>query len=138
MSARTYAGVHKALRRVRGSAVGKRCAHPECDRSAQGWGLVGHPTTIGTVDGGRLVRFSTDLDAYAPLCARHNAQRDHGGNWTACPKGHVRTVWGTDATGTCRGCNREYMRAYRARSTSRHMAGTTPTPGIDNPERGRS
>ena len=116
-NARTYTGIHKALRRERGSAVGEPCAAPHCDRLATGWGLVARPTTIGAT-GGKLVRFSTDLDAYEPTCTSHNAQRDHGGNWTLCPKGHVRSVWGTDSTGTCRGCNREYMRGYRRRKTS--------------------
>lgn len=126
--ARTYGGVHKALIRHRGSAVGRPCAAPGCTSTASGWGLIEHPTTIGAA-GGKVLRFSTDLDAYAPTCTRHNSQRDHGGNWTLCPKGHVRAVWGTDSTGTCRGCNREYMREYRRRKTS------TPT-GADHAHQG--
>jgi hypothetical protein len=67
------------------------CGHPDCDRPATGRALIGHPTHIVTERGGSN-RLSTDLDAYAPACTRHNAQKDHGGNWTLCRNGHARIV----------------------------------------------
>lgn len=121
MSKATYAAVHKRLTRTRGSAVGRPCAHPDCDQSATGWALVGHPTHI-VIERGKSKRFSTDLDAYAPACTRHNAQQDHGGNWTLCRNGHARATWGTDCTGYCRGCARDRSRRQNAKTT-RHAAG---------------
>ncbi|QPE04454.1 hypothetical protein IT882_15165 [Microbacterium schleiferi] len=106
MSAPSYDQVHYALKRERGSAVGLPCSHPDCDRPSSGWALLDHPTHIVINSHGKPVRISTDLDAYGPACTRHNAQRDHGGNWTLCPHGHVRFLWGTDSKGTCRGCIR--------------------------------
>ena len=117
MSAPSYDQVHLALKRERGSAVGLPCSHPDCDRPSSGWALLDHPTHIVINSHGKPVRISTDLDAYGPACARHNAQRDHGGNWTLCPHGHVRVVWGTDSKGTCRGCQR------LGRMTSHHPVG---------------
>ncbi len=105
--ARTYDGVHKALERIRGRAVGRPCSHPMCDRLATGWGLYGPPTHIGHDSHGKRVRWSVHLDAYRPMCPAHNAQRDHGGNWSACARGHARIAWGVDSRGTCRGCQRE-------------------------------
>lgn len=133
MTAPTYDAVHLALVRTRGSAVGAPCSHPTCDRPSTGWALLDHPTHIVLNSHGKPVRLSTDPDAYGPACSRHNAQLDHGGNWTLCPHGHVRFLWGTDSKGTCRGCQR-----YRHRKTSRQTAGTTPTTGTYNTERGRS
>lgn len=139
MTARTCAGVHHELRRRRGSAVGLPCAHPECYRPAAGWGLLGHPTNIGYDSRGKVVKWSTDLGDYAPMCRSHNGQRDGGGNWTLCPRGHARIAWGTTPNGQCRGCRREWDREARSRrKTSRPTAGTKPTPGADNTERGRS
>jgi hypothetical protein len=129
----TYDRVHYSLVKTRGSAVGLPCSHPDCDRPSTGWALLDHPTHIVINSHGKPVRLSTDLDAYGPACARHNAQRDHGGNWTLCPHGHVRVIWGTDSKGTCRGCNRF------GRKTSRQQAGTIAhTVSTDNNERGRS
>ncbi|MDQ0614807.1 hypothetical protein QF046_002448 [Microbacterium sp. W4I4] len=105
--ARTYDGVHKALNRARGRARGRKCAHPECDRPATGWALIGHPTHIGVNSHGKKVRFSIHLDDYSATCSRHNSQHDHGGNWTRCPRGHARAAWGVDTRGTCKGCVRE-------------------------------
>lgn len=102
----SYGQVHYALIKARGSAVGESCSHPDCDRPSTGWALLDHPTHIILNSHGKTVRLSTDLDAYGPACSRHNAQKDHGGNWTLCPHGHVRFLWGTDAGGNCRGCNR--------------------------------
>ncbi|MFT4282589.1 hypothetical protein [Microbacterium sp.] len=127
MTAPTYAAVHKRLTRTRGSAVGRRCEHPDCDRRATGWALVGHPTHI-VLDRGKSKRLSTDLDAYAPTCTRHNAQRDHGGTWALCRNGHARIVWGADATGYCRGCARD-------RSRRTHAKTSTPT-GADHAQQG--
>lgn len=133
MTARTYKSVHESLRRTRGSAVGRPCAHPDCDRPADGWGLGGHPTHIGYNGGqGKVVRWSTDLDAYEPMCARHNAQLDHGGNWSLCPRGHARIAWGTNTRGHCRGCLREWNReAHARRKTSRQTAGTIAQQGTN-------
>lgn len=137
MTARTYKGVHRALRAARGSAVGRPCEGPDCDRPATGWGLVGHPTQFGYQADGRAVSWSLDLDAYAPLCTRHNSQKDGGGNWTLCPRGHARIAWGTDGHGHCLGCKRERDREYaRRRRTSRQTAGTIAQQGTDtNTER---
>jgi hypothetical protein len=63
----------------------------------------------------RAVRWSTDLDDYAPLCDSHNALLDHGGDWEMCPRGHVRVVWGKKPNGHCRGCARVQERARRRR-----------------------
>lgn len=128
-TARTYGGVHRALIRERGSPVGRPCAAPGCEEPSTGWGLTTHPTTIGVNGHGHLVRFSTNLDAYEPLCRSHNAQRDHGGNWLRCPQGHDRATWGADAAGTCRGCKREHDRRRYALKTS------TPT-GADHAQQG--
>lgn len=135
MTARTYGSVHEALRRERGSAVGKPCAAPGCGRPANGWGLTTRPTSFSAKAGAAL-GYSTDLDAYAPLCASHNAQRDHGGDWHSCPRGHVRLVWGTTNGGHCRGCRREWSREYNARQKSRRLAGSTPTPGTITEQNG--
>jgi hypothetical protein len=114
--ARTYDGVHKALNRVRGRAVGRTCVHPECDRPATGWALIGHPTHLGVNSHGKKVRWSIHLGDYSPACARHNAQRDHGGNWSRCGRGHARVAWGVNSRGDCRGCVRERTRERRRRS----------------------
>lgn len=129
----TYDGVHHRLVKTRGSAVGLPCSHPTCERPSSGWALLDHPTHIVVNSHGKPVRLSTDLDAYGPACARHNAQLDHGGNWTLCPHGHVRAVWGTDSKGTCRGCNR------LGRNTSHLRVGSIAhIVSTDNTERGRS
>lgn len=136
MNARTYEGVHQELRRRRGSAVGLPCAHPTCDLPAIGWGLLGHPTNIGYDSHGTVVKWSTDYDAYVPMCRRHNSQRDGGGNWTLCPRGHARIAWGTTPNGMCRGCRRAVDREARARrKTSRQTARTTAQTGTTNTER---
>lgn len=137
MTARTYEGVHYELRRRHGSAVGLPCAHPTCDRPAIGWGLLGHPTNIGYNSRGTVVKWSTNYDDYVPMCRTHNSQRDGGGNWTLCPRGHARIAWGTVPNGACRGCRREWDREARARrKTSRQSAGTIAQQGTDtNTER---
>lgn len=111
--ARTYDSVRKALNR--GRARGQECAHPECDRPATGWALIGHPTHIGLNSHGKKVRFSIHLDAYRVTCSKHNAQHDKGGSWTLCPHGHVRAAWGVDTRGTCKGCVRDRMHAGSTR-----------------------
>ena len=131
--ARSYDGMHRFLRRVRGSAVGKPCVAPDCTRLADGWGLVGHPTHLGVESHGRPVRWSVRLRDYAPLCARHNSQRDSGGSWAMCPQGHARAAWGTDARGTCRGCKREHERRLRA---SKRAARAAAQAGADDPAEG--
>lgn len=134
MTKSTYSGVHRALRAARGSAVGRPCEGPDCDRLATGWGLIGHPTTFG-MNGDKSVRWSNDLDAYAPLCTRHNSQRDRGGSWTLCPRGHARIAWGADRGGNCRGCVRERAREYYAK-TSRRMAGNHAQQGTITEQNG--
>lgn len=111
---RSYAAVHQALRRVRGSAIGTPCAAPGCDRPATGWALVGRPTHLDTDARGRNCRWSVHLDAYAQTCSRHNSQLDRGGSWTLCPHGHARIAWGVNASGWCKGCSREDNRRRRA------------------------
>lgn len=116
-TARTYAGVHRALKRLRGSAVGKPCA-AGCGRLADGWGLVSSPTHIGPhPDHGRTVRWSIRLDDYAPLCRSCNNLRDHGGTWALCPHGHARIAWGRSG-GRCRGCRRNAERRRTAEKRS--------------------
>lgn len=129
-TARTYAGVHRALKRLRGSAVGQPCA-AGCGRTADGWGLVAHPTHIGPhPDHGRTVRWSIRIFTdYAPLCSSCNNLRDHGGSWTFCPHGHSRLAFGRSG-GKCRGCRRDAER--RKRAARRTGATTTPAhPGED-------
>lgn len=133
MSGATYDRLHRDLIAERGSAVGAPCSYPTCERPSTGWALLGHPTRIVLNSHGKTVRMSLSLDDYGPACAKHNAQLDHGGNWTLCPHGHVRAVWGTDSKGSCRGCQR-----HRHRKTTRNTVGTTPTQGTDNTEGGRS
>lgn len=132
MNAPRYDSLHRRLIRERGSAVGAPCAHPTCDRPASGWALLGHPTHIVINSHGKPARLSTDLDAYGPACASHNAQKDHGGNWSLCPHGHVRAVWGTDSKGTCRGCTR------LGRKTSHQPVGRIAHTVSTNTEGGRS
>ncbi|GEC74001.1 hypothetical protein GCM10010213_01470 [Microbacterium maritypicum] len=120
---------------MRGAAIGQPCAAPDCATPADGWGLIAPPTVFGK-DGGRAVAWSRDLGDYAPLCKRHNGQKDGGGNWTWCPRGHVRTVWGTDSHGHCVGCQRERNREYRALQKSRRLAGSTPTQGTITEQNG--
>jgi hypothetical protein len=121
---RTYAGVHRLLKRHRGSAVGKPCAAPGCGRLADGWGLVGLPTHIGPhPDHGRTVRWSIRIFTdYAPLCRSCNNLRDHGGTWALCPAGHSRVAWGRSG-GRCAGCRREARRRGRAASRGAAQAG---------------
>lgn len=126
---RGYSATHKALKRERGSAIGQPCAAPDCTALADGWGLIAHPTVFGT-ESGRPVSWSRDLRDYAPLCKSHNGQKDGGGNWTRCPRGHVRAVWGTTPSGHCRGCARERSREARARRKT-----STPT-GADHAHQG--
>lgn len=137
MTARTYEGVHHELHRRRGSAVGLPCAHPDCDTPAIGWGLLGHPTNIGYNQRGTVVKWSTNYEDYVPMCRSHNGQRDGGGNWTLCPRGHARIAFGTTPSGACRGCRREWDREARARrKTSRQTAGIIAQQGTDtNTER---
>lgn len=118
--ARTYGGVHRALRRFRGSAVGKPCA-AGCGRLADGWGLIGHPTHIGPhPDHGRTVRWSVRIFTdYAPLCSSCNNLRDHGGSWTFCAHGHSRLAFGRSG-GKCRGCRRDAERRRRAARRAAH------------------
>lgn len=139
MSVHTYERMHRFLRESRGSAVGHPCVAPGCDRPATGWGLIGRPTTIDSY-GGDLVRFSKHPEDYAPLCSRHNSQRDGGGDWLLCPHGHVRAVWGATAKGYCRGCDRVRKRKPRAATTESPgaPAGDHARQGTDTTERGRS
>lgn len=130
-----YSATHKRLRSIRGSAIGRPCTAPDCTAPADGWGLIAHPTVFGT-EGGKAVAWSHDLSDYAPLCKRHNGQKDGGGNWTFCPRGHHRATWGTDSYGHCVGCKRERNREYRALQKSRRLAGSTPTPGIITEQNG--
>lgn len=110
-----YRIMHETLRREHGSAVGRPCAAPGCRRLADGWGLVGDATHYGEKGGdGKLVRWSTDPNDYAPLCYSHNAQLDRGGDWQHCPRGHYRLTFGADPDGGCRGCRRDRARARRA------------------------
>lgn len=108
-----YQALHRALRKERGSAVGRPCAAPDCKRLADGWGLIGEASHYD-MDGCARVRYSTHLGDYTPLCYSHNAQLDKGGDWTYCPNGHHRATWGKSGTG-CRGCARESARAGSAR-----------------------
>lgn len=109
-----YARVHRELVDARGDAIGRPCAAPGCTRLADGWGLVGDATHYGEDSHGKAVRWSTDLNDYAPLCDSHNALLDHGGDWLYCPRGHYRATWGRAKNGHCRGCHRERAREYRA------------------------
>lgn len=137
MTATTYGGVHRALKQLRGSAVGRPCIAPGCGEPSKGWGLVGRPTTIGVDSRRRIVRYSQFADDYEPLCNRHNSLLDGGGSWSLCPKGHVRALWGQGKTGGCLGCSREdSYRRYRRNKTSRQQAGTTPAPGIELEQNG--
>lgn len=122
----SYARVHHTLVKERGSAVGLTCSHPECDRPSTGWALLATPTHIVMNSHGKTVRLSTNTDDYGPACSRHNAQRDHGGNWTMCPHGHVRFLWGADAKGNCRGCIRLGRNKTSHQSVGRiaHYVGT--------------
>lgn len=123
-----YRRVHQELRHERGDAVGRPCVAPGCRRLADGWGL-GDATHYGH-DGDARVRWSVDLDDYAPLCVTHNNQLDRGGDWTYCPRGHVRAAWGTAANGMCRGCDRERSRERRRRD--RAAASSTKTLHADS------
>lgn len=115
-----YNRVHYLLRRDRGSAVGRPCIVPGCRRLADGWGLVGEATHYGEKGGdNKPVRWSTDLNDYAPLCYSHNAQLDGGGDLLMCPRGHVRITWGTTGKSECRGCVRERRCARRAETEYR-------------------
>jgi hypothetical protein len=109
-----YARLHKELIDARGDAIGRACAAPGCTRLADGWGLVGEASHYGEDSHGRAVRWSTDLNDYAPLCDSHNALLDHGGDWLYCPQGHYRPTFSTSANGRCRACDRERARAYHA------------------------
>ena len=109
-----YRLIHDELKGQRGDAVGRPCTAPGCRRLADGWGLVGDASHYGEDSVGRAVRWSNDLNDYAPLCDGHNHQLDCGGDWIYCPRGHVRVTWGTTANGRCRGCHREDARAYHA------------------------
>ena len=106
--ASTYRGVHEALVQARGSAVGRPCHG--CGLPARGWMRIGPATHIGRNSHGKRVKWSTDLSAYAPGCARCNARADHGGSLALCPRKHVRAAWGTTPKGECRGCVRERRR----------------------------
>ncbi|QMU98212.1 hypothetical protein FVO59_14225 [Microbacterium esteraromaticum] len=111
-----YNRVHYLLRRDRGSAVGRPCVVPGCARLADGWGLVGEATHYGEKGGdGKPVRWSTDLNDYAPLCYSHNSQLDRGGDLLMCPRGHVRLTWGVTSNGECVGCRRERLREHKRR-----------------------
>lgn len=83
------------------------------------------------------MKWSTNYEDYVPMCRSHNGQRDGGGNWTLCPRGHARIAFGTTPSGACRGCRREWDREARARrKTSRQTAGTIAQQGTDtNTER---
>lgn len=116
--ATSYAGVHAALIRLRGSAVGRPCHG--CGRPATGWMRIGPATHIGRNGHGKPVKWSTDLSAYTWGCAACNARADHGGSLTLCPRKHARVAWGTTAKGECRGCQRERNRArYRREGAPR-------------------
>jgi hypothetical protein len=77
--------------------------------------LWGTPTHSGVNSHGKRVRWSDDLTAYEPGCARHNALLDHGGTVTTCKRGHDRAAWGTTRKSECRGCKTERNRARRER-----------------------
>ncbi|MBF0673175.1 MAG: hypothetical protein IR160_11390 [Salinibacterium sp.] len=127
---RGYQAIHAELRARRGSAVGLPCVAPGCSRLADGWALVGEATNWGEKSDSedKIVRWSTDLNDYAPCCDSHNHQLDKGGDWLYCPRGHYRTTWGVDSKGECQGCRRERRRRlradpeYRARETARDLA----------------
>lgn len=129
-----YDEVHRRLRKERGSAVDAACSHPDCDRRSTGYALIRIPetTTITWNSHGKIVRLSRNLDDYGPACTRHNAQMDHGGNWTYCPHGHARIVWGADRSGYCRGCARHKPK------TSHQPVRKPAHKGTNNTERSRA
>lgn len=120
-----YRLIHDELKDRRGSAIGLPCVAPDCRRLADGWGLVGEASHYGEDSLGRAVRWSNDLNDYAPLCDSHNNLLDRGGDWLYCPNGHYRATFGTHRNGRCKGCTRDSLRAryadpeYRARANAR-------------------
>lgn len=136
------------LKRQRGSATGYPCAAPGCDRQAETWALVGSPTHTGTATiRGKVatVRWSVNLDDYAPACRTHNAQLKGGGTWERCGRGHLRSEAGVNPRGQCAACrredrqsperlerHREAERRYREKKRARRAAGEEP--GVEGPD----
>lgn len=129
MTARTYRGVHAALRRTHGPATGHACAAPGCARRAADWALIGEPTHLGAYAPSvpRLAHWSIDLADFRPLCRSHHRLLDAGGSWTYCKRNHLREHVGVHANGRCRACHRDDNRRAKAsrRSGSNGRQATT-------------
>lgn len=82
ISASTYQQVHRALRRARGPARSYRCL--QCDRQAAHWAFDDTKAKV-QVDARRR-RFSTDLAAYIPLCAKCHGRFDLDPAWAELRK----------------------------------------------------
>lgn len=73
----TYAAVHSALHRRRGSASARACVI--CGRRAQEWACYpcdDADVIEGTNADGRRVTYVADLDGFAPLCRTHHREHD--------------------------------------------------------------
>lgn len=128
MTARTYRGMHRRLQRLHGAASAHPCAAPACERQAADWALIGEPTHMGPVERSaqRFAYWSTNLDDFAPLCRSHHRMLDAGGDWTYCPRAHLRAVVGTTQRGECRACKRQRGRRAHT-SRTRGAAGQPAT-----------
>jgi hypothetical protein len=123
----SYKGVHNKLARQRGPASAHLCVAPGCGKQAAHWALVGEPTHHGTehLKGtGFVVRWSTDLDDYAPTCVSHNKQLDAGGTWERCLQGHIRTEVGTDPRGACTQCRKDRINKHYRENRDKINAAT--------------
>lgn len=75
--AATYSAVHQRVKKVRGAASEHRC---KCDATARQWAYQhGDPNErIGPMHNGELAPYSTNIQAYEPMCVPCHKKYDLG------------------------------------------------------------
>jgi hypothetical protein len=64
----SYSGVHQRVRFAKGNAYSHKCQH--CGKTAQHWSWNHLGDWVEGDSNGSLLRYSLDVDAYIPLCAK--------------------------------------------------------------------
>lgn len=115
MSQPSYHQIHQRLKRERGRAAERDCAH--CGDQAAHWAYDRKdPDEIKGIAYGRRVTWSLDRNHYIPLCGPCHRELDRRPG-THCIHGHELTPDNTytrpNGRPLCRTCKRETLRSWR-------------------------